>query len=139
MAFSSLAERLKKGLAKTARLLDVRKWFNRKVDQAFLEELEKSLIQADVGVGATAAIISRAREAFGDKTVGFSIMLGAIMYELFQFSQLGIVGKFGGGASQQIQGARVIARLQAGFDLLHESGFGFGAGLLVDRQSAFIV
>ena len=39
MAISGLLERFKKGLARTARLFDVRAWFGRKVDRAFLEEL----------------------------------------------------------------------------------------------------
>ena len=69
--------------------------------------------------------------AFGDKTVGFGIALDAIMGELFQFGQLRIVGEFGGCASQQIQGARVVARTQTDVDLLNEPRFGFGAGLLV--------
>jgi len=69
--------------------------------------------------------------AFGDKTVGFGIALDAIMGELFQFGQLRIIGEFGGGASQQIQGARVVARTQTDVDLLNEPRFGFGAGLLV--------
>ena len=69
--------------------------------------------------------------AFGDKTVGFGIALHAIMGALFQFGQLGIAGEFGGRGSQQIQGARVVARTQTGVDLLNEPRFGFGAGLLV--------
>ena len=69
--------------------------------------------------------------ASGDKQVGFDIALDAIMGELFQFGQLRIVGEFGGCASQQIQGARVVARLQTDVDLLNESGFRFGAGLLL--------
>jgi hypothetical protein len=71
--------------------------------------------------------------AFRDQTVGFGIALDAIVGELFQFGQLRIVviGEFGGCASQQIQGARVVARMQTGVDLLNEPRFGFGAGLLV--------
>ena len=69
--------------------------------------------------------------AFGDKTVGFGIALDAIVGEFFQFGQLRIVGEIGGCASQQIQGARVVARTQTDVDLLNEPRFGFGAGLLV--------
>ncbi len=69
--------------------------------------------------------------AFGDKAVGFGIALGAIVGELFQFGQLRIVGEFGGCAAQQIQGARVVARMQIDLDLLNEPRLGFGAGLLV--------
>ena len=68
MAFKDLLARFKKGLAKTARLFDVRSWFGRKVDQDFLDELEAKLIRADVGVKATRSIIDRVREAFADKT-----------------------------------------------------------------------
>ena len=69
--------------------------------------------------------------AFGDKAVGFGIALDAIMGKLFQFGQLRIVREFGGCASQQIQGARVVARMQTDVDLLNEPRFGLGAGLLV--------
>ena len=53
MAFKSLLERFKKGLARTAKLFNVRSWFGKKVDQEFLDKLEATLIQADVGVKAT--------------------------------------------------------------------------------------
>ena len=68
MALMGLFEKFKKGLARTARLFDVRSWFGRKVDQSFLDELEAKLILADVGVGATGKIIGRVREAYADKT-----------------------------------------------------------------------
>src|SRR5690348_13621514 len=68
MALQSLLERFRKGLSKTAALFNVRSWFGRKVDQAFLDDLESRLIQADVGVKATQRLIDRVREAFGDKT-----------------------------------------------------------------------
>lgn len=68
MAITGLLERFKKGLAKTARLVNVRSWFGRKVDQEFLDELEGRLIQADVGLAATGRIIQSVREAFADKT-----------------------------------------------------------------------
>src|SRR5262249_14131812 len=63
-----LLERFKKGLSKTAQLFNVKSWFNRKVDESFLDDLEAKLIQADVGVAATGRIIDRVREAYGDKT-----------------------------------------------------------------------
>src|SRR3954453_2561513 len=69
MAIKNLLERFRKGLAKTAQLFNVRSWFGRKVDQSFLDDLESTLIQADVGVKATDRIIDRVREAFADKTV----------------------------------------------------------------------
>ena len=68
MAFKDLLSRFKKGLARTAKLFDVRSWFGRKVDQDFLDELEAKLIRADVGVKATEVLINRVREAFADKT-----------------------------------------------------------------------
>ena len=43
MAFKDLLDRFKKGLSRTAQLFDVRSWFGRKVDQAFLDELEATL------------------------------------------------------------------------------------------------
>jgi fused signal recognition particle receptor len=70
MAIKALLERFKKGLLKTAQLFNVKSWFNRKVDQSFLDELEAKLIQADVGVAATSRIVERVRTAFGDQTVG---------------------------------------------------------------------
>ena len=74
MAFKDILARFKKGLAKTARLFDVRSWFGKKVDQDFLDRLEKSLIEADVGVKATDRIISRVRDAFADKTAGEDLL-----------------------------------------------------------------
>src|SRR5207249_11334766 len=68
MAFKDLLNYFRKGLAKTAQLFNVRSWFGRKVDQAFLDELEAKLIQADVGVAATGQIVDRVRAAFSDKT-----------------------------------------------------------------------
>jgi fused signal recognition particle receptor len=70
MAFKDLLAKFKKGLAKTARLFDVRHWFGRKVDQDFLDELEAKLIQADVGVKASQRIIDRVRQAYADQTAG---------------------------------------------------------------------
>jgi fused signal recognition particle receptor len=64
-----LLERFKKGLSKTAQLFNVKSWFNRKVDESFLDDLEAKLIQADVGVAATGRIIERVRAAFSDQTV----------------------------------------------------------------------
>jgi fused signal recognition particle receptor len=70
MALRDILSRFKKGLARTAKLFDVRSWFGRKVDQDFLDELEAKLIQADVGVKSTGRIIDRVREAYSDKTAG---------------------------------------------------------------------
>ena len=68
MALKDLLDRFKKGLSRTARLFDVRSWIGRKVDQSFLDELEATLIKADVGVKSTAKIIDRVREAYADRT-----------------------------------------------------------------------
>mgnify|MGYP005820330829 CR=1 FL=1 len=70
MAFKDLLAKFKKGLARTARLFDVRHWLGRKVDQDFLDELEAKLIQADVGVKASQQIIERVRAAYADQTAG---------------------------------------------------------------------
>jgi fused signal recognition particle receptor len=74
MAISGLLERFKKGLAKTAKLFNIRSWFGRKVDQSFLDELESRLIQADVGVAATARLIDKVREKFADQTAGEDLL-----------------------------------------------------------------
>ena len=74
MAFKDILARFKKGLAKTAKLFDVRSWFGKKVDQSFLDQLEASLIKSDVGVKATDRIIDRVREAFADKTAGDDLL-----------------------------------------------------------------
>ncbi len=68
---------------------------------------------------------------FGDKAVGFGFTLDAILGALFQFGQPRIIGEFGVRTAQQIPGASVVARTQAGVDLLNEPRFGFAAGLLV--------
>lgn len=67
MALKDLFAKFKKGLARTARLFDVRSWFGRKVDQEFLDDLESRLIQADVGVKGTAKVLDRVRAKFADK------------------------------------------------------------------------
>ncbi|MDR3634951.1 MAG: signal recognition particle-docking protein FtsY [Isosphaeraceae bacterium] len=74
MAIKGLLERFKKGLAKTAQLFNVSSWFGRKVDQSFLDELEAKLIQADVGVAATARIVDRVHETYGEKTADESLL-----------------------------------------------------------------
>ncbi len=75
MAITSLLERFKKGLARTAQVFNFRSWFGRKVDQSFLDDLEARLIQADVGVKATAHVVDRVREAFGDKTADEDLLV----------------------------------------------------------------
>jgi fused signal recognition particle receptor len=69
MALKDLFEKLKSGLAKTARLFNIRAWFGKPVNQSFLDDLEAKLIKADVGPKATERILDRVREAFDGKTV----------------------------------------------------------------------
>ena len=68
MAIKSLFDRFRKGLSKTAALLNFRTWFGRKVDQSFLDDLEARLIKADIGVTSTNTIIERVKDAYADKT-----------------------------------------------------------------------
>jgi fused signal recognition particle receptor len=68
MAFKDLLDRFKKGLSRTARLFDVRAWLGSRVDQNFLDKLEATLIQADVGVVATRKVVDRVRSAYADRT-----------------------------------------------------------------------
>jgi fused signal recognition particle receptor len=70
--FQAIFDKLKKGLARTravfgglANLFTGRG----KVDEQFLDELEKRLYLADVGTTATAEIVIRVRQAFLDKEV----------------------------------------------------------------------
>lgn len=74
MAIKALWEWFRKGLAKTAQVLNFRGWSGRKVDQTFLDELESRLIQADVGVKATDRIIERVRAAFADQVVDADLL-----------------------------------------------------------------
>lgn len=71
---SSWWSRIKSGLARTARLFDVRNWFGKKVDQDLLDDLEARLIQADVGVKATARILDEVRAEFAGKTADASLI-----------------------------------------------------------------
>ncbi|MEZ6141408.1 MAG: signal recognition particle-docking protein FtsY [Zavarzinella sp.] len=64
--------RLKKGLSKTrdafSSVIDLIRGRG-KVDKAFLDELERRLFLADVGVKSTGIIVERVRQAFQDKEV----------------------------------------------------------------------
>jgi fused signal recognition particle receptor len=68
-----LSQKIRSGLAKTksvfAGVFDLLRGKG-KVDQAFLEELEKRLYLADVGTQATTQIVERVRQAFRDKEIG---------------------------------------------------------------------
>ncbi len=72
MVFRSLFGKIKKGLAKTrgvfsgvATLLRLKG----RVDQRYLDELEKQLYLADVGTAATLGIVEKVRQSFLDKEI----------------------------------------------------------------------
>jgi fused signal recognition particle receptor len=72
MVFRALLNKIKQGLAKTRSVFSgVAGLFRLKgrVDQQFLDELEKRLYLADVGTGATTEIVDRVRQAFQDKEI----------------------------------------------------------------------
>jgi fused signal recognition particle receptor len=72
LRFRDFFSKIKQGLAKTRGLFSgVAELFRLKgrVDQAFLQELEKRLYLADVGTLATQQIVERVRQAFQDKEI----------------------------------------------------------------------
>lgn len=72
MVFQAILSKIKQGLAKTRSLFGgIAQLFSfrGKVDQKFLDELEKRLYLADVGTYATQEIVNRVRQAFLDKEV----------------------------------------------------------------------
>src|SRR5262245_22197607 len=72
MVFGSIFQKIKSGLSKTRSLFaGVTSLFRLKgrVDKPFLEELEKRLILADVGLAFTKAIVERVRQSFLDKEI----------------------------------------------------------------------
>ena len=92
MVFKALLGKIKKGLARTRRVFgDVAVLFRLKgrVDQKFLDELEKRLYLADVGGEATATIVERVRQAFSDKEITGDVeafvVRGAIAAGLLDF------------------------------------------------------
>lgn len=72
MVFRNLFNKIKAGLTKTRNLFagiaDLFRLRGR-VDQQFLDELEKRLYLADVGTQATTGIVERVRQAFRDKEI----------------------------------------------------------------------
>lgn len=78
MVLGSLFGKIKKGLTKTRNvfsgLMDLFSG-NRRVDQAFLNQLEEQLLLADVGVAATHEIVNRVRQGFLDREVGEDVKL----------------------------------------------------------------
>lgn len=78
MVFGRIFTKIKQGLAKTRGVFSgVVDLFtgNRRVDQAFLSQLEDQLLLADVGVKATAIIVERVRQGFLDREVGEDVKL----------------------------------------------------------------
>lgn len=77
MVFRRFFSGIKRGLAKTAGVFggvfDLLRGKG-KVDQAFLDELEKILYRADMGTFATPLIIDRVRQAFRDKEVSGEVL-----------------------------------------------------------------
>src|SRR2546421_895104 len=72
MVFRALLGKLKAGLSRTRRVFgDVAALFRLRgrVDQNFLDELERRLYLADVGTAATAEIVGRVRQSFLDKEI----------------------------------------------------------------------
>jgi fused signal recognition particle receptor len=72
MVFRALISKIKQGLAKTRSLFSsIAELFSfkGKVDQKFLDELEKRLYLADVGTFATQEILLRVRQAYLDKEI----------------------------------------------------------------------
>jgi fused signal recognition particle receptor len=82
-----LLDRLKAGLAKTARVLqtDVRDLFKREgrlVDEEFLEELRATLVRTDMGPRAAEAIVADVRERLRARVVDPDVVLDSIRREL---------------------------------------------------------
>jgi fused signal recognition particle receptor len=72
MVFRAIVSKIRQGLAKTRSLFSsIAELFSFKgrVDQKFLDELEKRLYLADVGTYATQEIIERVRKSFLDKEI----------------------------------------------------------------------
>jgi fused signal recognition particle receptor len=80
-------DRLRAGLAKTARVLntDVRDLLKREgrlVDEAFLEELRAALVKTDMGPGAAEAIVVDVRERLRARVVDPVVVLDSIRSQL---------------------------------------------------------
>src|SRR5947209_8480374 len=72
MVFKALLGKIKQGLARTRRVFgDVAALFRLRgrVDQSFLDELERRLYLADVGTAATHDIVAQVRQSFQDKEI----------------------------------------------------------------------
>src|SRR6188474_3543618 len=72
MVLRAIISKIKQGLARTRSLFSgIAELFSfkGKVDQKFLDELEKRLYLADVGTFATQEIVTRVKQAYQDKEV----------------------------------------------------------------------
>jgi fused signal recognition particle receptor len=83
----SFLERLKAGLAKTAKVLstDVRDLFKREgrlVDEEFLEELRAALVRTDMGPAAAEAIVTDVRDRLRARVVDPEVVLDSIRRQL---------------------------------------------------------
>ena len=84
-----LLDRLRSGLAKTARVLntDVRDLFKREgrhVDQEFLEELRAALVKTDMGPAAAEAIVADVGERLRARVVDPDVVLDSIRTQLLE-------------------------------------------------------
>jgi fused signal recognition particle receptor len=82
-----LLDRLRAGLAKTARVLstDVRDLFKREgrlVDEAFLEELRAALVRTDMGPAAAEAIVVDVRDRLRARVVDPDVVIDSIRRQL---------------------------------------------------------
>lgn len=72
MVFGEFFKKLKAGLQRTAQTIasGFKALIGRRVDKELLEQLETTLLTADVGLEATDAILQRVREVFANKEAG---------------------------------------------------------------------
>ncbi|MGL6074789.1 MAG: signal recognition particle-docking protein FtsY [Fimbriiglobus sp.] len=78
MVLSRFFTKIKQGLSKTRNVFSgIVDLFtgNRRVDKAFLNQLEEQLLLADVGVKATMEIVEKVRQAYLDREVGEDVKL----------------------------------------------------------------
>jgi len=73
VVFGKLFNKIKAGLSKTRSALGQSLWrlvtVGRKIDDAFLDELEETLILSDIGVAATGQILADLREKYRDRVI----------------------------------------------------------------------
>lgn len=76
MVLGKFFQSIREGLSKTAAKLGggLRSLLGRRVDPSFLDELERCLISADVGVAATERVLERVRASFANKEAGSDLV-----------------------------------------------------------------